>query len=26
VGEVLAVDAKPGRPLLYRDRDYRKLS
>jgi flavin reductase (DIM6/NTAB) family NADH-FMN oxidoreductase RutF len=26
VGEVLAVDVKPGRPLLYRDRDYRKLS
>ena len=26
VGEVLAVDVKPGRPLLYHDRDYRKLS
>jgi flavin reductase (DIM6/NTAB) family NADH-FMN oxidoreductase RutF len=26
VGEVLAVDVKPGRPLLYHDRDYRRLS
>jgi flavin reductase (DIM6/NTAB) family NADH-FMN oxidoreductase RutF len=26
VGEVLAVDVKPGRPLVYHDRDYRKLS
>jgi flavin reductase (DIM6/NTAB) family NADH-FMN oxidoreductase RutF len=26
VGEVLAVDVKPGRPLLYHDRAYRKLS
>lgn len=26
VGEVLAVNVTPGRPLLYHDRDYRKLS
>jgi 3-hydroxy-9,10-secoandrosta-1,3,5(10)-triene-9,17-dione monooxygenase reductase component len=26
VGEVLAVNVNPGRPLLYHDRDYRKLS
>jgi flavin reductase (DIM6/NTAB) family NADH-FMN oxidoreductase RutF len=26
VGEVLAVEARPGRPLLYHDRDYRRLA
>jgi flavin reductase (DIM6/NTAB) family NADH-FMN oxidoreductase RutF len=26
VGEVLAVDVSPGRPLLYHDRGYRKLT
>jgi len=25
VGEVLAVEVRPGRPLLYHDRDYRRL-
>jgi len=26
IGEVVAVDVQPGRPLLYHDRDYRRLS
>ncbi|HEY2945650.1 MAG TPA: flavin reductase family protein [Vicinamibacteria bacterium] len=26
VGEVLSVDVRPGRPLLYHDRDYRRLA
>jgi flavin reductase (DIM6/NTAB) family NADH-FMN oxidoreductase RutF len=26
VGEVLGVDVHPGRPLVYHDRDYRRLS
>lgn len=26
VGEVIAVDVRPGRPLLYHDRDYRRLA
>jgi flavin reductase (DIM6/NTAB) family NADH-FMN oxidoreductase RutF len=26
VGEVLSVRVRPGRPLLYHDRDYRRLA